>query len=87
MVVTSNGRLVGGINLIFSKGQKCQRYYMYIFLTKRLIDGEVGLDHEHGCTNDLVLLKDVASSSGQDTIDTTNGQFRTLEEKVMSILG
>ncbi len=37
-------------------------------LTDRLVDGQVGPDHKHGCADDLILLKDMASASGQDTI-------------------
>ena len=50
-------------------------------LTEGLIDGEVGLDDEHGCAHDLALLKNVSSSPVQDTIDTTYGHLRALGEE------
>lgn len=46
--------------------------------TKRLIDGQVSLNHKHGRSHDLGLLKHQASLPVQDTIDTTNNSFRTL---------
>jgi hypothetical protein len=41
--------------------------------TERLVDGEVSLDVEQGSTGTLLLGKDVTSSAGKDTIDTTHG--------------
>ena len=46
-----------------------------------LVDGEVGLDDEHGSAHDLRLLKDVATTTGKDAIDTTNSLLRTLREE------
>ncbi len=39
---------------------------------ERLVDGQVGLDHEHGRSDDLGLLDDHTSSSVQDTVDATD---------------
>ena len=48
---------------------------------KGLVDGEVGLDNKHGSANNLGLLKDVTSTTGEDTIDTTNSLLWTLWEE------
>lgn len=48
---------------------------------ERLVDGQVGLDHEHGCASDLVLLKHNTTTPVKDTVNTTDGDFRTLELK------
>lgn len=47
--------------------------------TERLIDGEVSLDVEQRSTRALLLREDVASSSCQDTVDTTHSLFRHLD--------
>jgi len=46
---------------------------------KRLVDGQVRLDHKHGCAGDLVLLKHNTTTPVQDTVDTTNRNFGALE--------
>jgi hypothetical protein len=38
-----------------------------------LQDGEVGLDVEEGSTRALLLVEDVTTSAGKDTVDTTHG--------------
>ena len=45
---------------------------------KRLVDREVGLNNKHGRPDNLGLLKHVATTTGEDTIDTTNSLFRAL---------
>ena len=49
--------------------------------TEGLVDREVSLDDEHGCSHHLRLLKDMATPPVQDTIDTTYCHFRTLGGK------
>jgi len=47
--------------------------------TERLVDGEVSLDVEERSTDTLVLLEDVTSPSGKDTVDTTHGLLGNLD--------
>jgi hypothetical protein len=46
--------------------------------TERLHDGKVSLDGEQRSTRTLLLVEDVTSTAGQDTIDTTHGLLRHL---------
>merc|ERR1712142_392650 len=43
-----------------------------------LVDRQVGLDHEHRCARGLSLLEHVSSPPIQDTVDSSNGVFGTL---------
>lgn len=47
--------------------------------TEGLVDGKVSLDVEERSTNTLVLLEDVTSPSGKDTVDTTHGLLGNLD--------
>jgi hypothetical protein len=47
--------------------------------TERLVDGQVSLDVEEGSTDTLVLLEDVTSPAGKDTVDTTHGLLGNLD--------
>ena len=44
-----------------------------------LVDGQVGLDHKHGGSGGLGLLKHVSSPSVQHSVDTSNCVLRTLD--------
>lgn len=46
--------------------------------TEGLQDGQVGLDVEERSSGTLLLVEDVTTSAGQDTIDTTHGSLRDL---------
>ena len=46
---------------------------------KGLVDGQVGLDHEHGGTGSLCLLEHVPSPPVQHPIDSTNCILRALQ--------
>ena len=46
-----------------------------------LVDGQVGLDNEHGGSWGLGLLEHMASPSVQHTVDSSNSVFRTLKRK------
>lgn len=46
---------------------------------ERLQNGEVGLDVEQGSTGALLLVEDVTTSSGKDTVDTTHGLLGDLD--------
>jgi hypothetical protein len=46
--------------------------------TERLHDGKVGLDGEERCSRTLLLVEDVTTSSGQDTVHTTHGTLGNL---------
>ena len=50
-----------------------------------LVDGQVGLDVEHGGAHHLGLLKDVATTTVQHTVDTADGVLGTLEGKKISV--
>ncbi|KNC26657.1 hypothetical protein FF38_01376 [Lucilia cuprina] len=43
------------------------------------VDRQVGLDDEHGCADDLGFFEDMTTTSVQYTIDTTDGNFGTLD--------
>jgi hypothetical protein len=43
-----------------------------------LHDWEVGLDGEERCAGALLLSKDVTTTAGKDTVDTTHGGLRNL---------
>lgn len=45
---------------------------------ERLQDGQVGLDVEQRSTRTLLLVEDVTTTAGQDTVDTTHGLLRDL---------
>jgi hypothetical protein len=47
--------------------------------TEGLVDGQVSLDVEEGSTDTLVLLEDVTSPAGKDTVDTTHGLLGHLD--------
>lgn len=47
--------------------------------TERLVDGKVCLDVEQRSTDTLVLLENVTSSSGEDTVNTTHGLLGNLD--------
>jgi hypothetical protein len=47
--------------------------------TEGLVDGKVSLDVEERSTNTLVLLEDVTSPSGKDTVDTTHSLLGNLD--------
>lgn len=47
--------------------------------TERLVDGQVGLDDEHGRTGDLGFLEDVSTTTIEHTVDTTDGDFGALD--------
>jgi hypothetical protein len=47
--------------------------------TKRLVDRQVGLDDEHGCTGNLTLLKYVTTFSVQHSVDTSHSVLRALK--------
>ena len=44
-----------------------------------LHDGEVGLDGEEGCSGTLLLAEDVATSAGEDTVDTAHSGLGDLD--------
>ena len=46
---------------------------------ERLHDGQVGLDGEERSTGALLLIEDVTSPAGQDTVDTTHGGLVDLD--------
>ena len=46
-----------------------------------LVDGQVGLDDEHGGAGGLRLLEHVASPSVEHTVDTSHSVLRTLGGK------
>ena len=46
---------------------------------KGLVDGQVGLDHEHGGAGSLSLLEDVSSSPVEHPVDSTNCILRALQ--------
>lgn len=48
--------------------------------TEGLVHRKVGLDNEHGGPHDLHLLKDVAPTPVEDTVDPTNSNLWTLRE-------
>ena len=50
-------------------------------LTEGLVDGQVGLDDEHGSSGGLGLLEDVATATVEDTIDASDSVLGTLKEK------
>ena len=50
-----------------------------------LVDGEVGLDHEHGGAGSLCLLKHVPSPPVQHPVDSTNSILRALKTKQLII--
>lgn len=45
---------------------------------ERLQDGQIGLDVEEGSTGSLLLVEDVTTTAGKDTIDTTHGLLGNL---------
>lgn len=45
---------------------------------ERLQDGQIGLDVEEGSTGALLLVEDVTTTAGKDTIDTTHGLLGNL---------
>ena len=49
--------------------------------TEGLVDGQVGLDDEHGSSGGLGLLEDVATATVEDTIDASDSVLGTLKEK------
>lgn len=48
-------------------------------LTERLVYRQVSLDHKHGCSRDLGLVKHMPTFPVQHTIDATNHLLRALE--------
>lgn len=55
--------------------------------TERLVDGQVSLDVEQRSTDTLVLLEDVTSPAGKDTVDTTHSLLGNLDlDKVDGLL-
>ena len=48
-------------------------------LTEGLVDGQVGLDDEHGSSGCLGLLEDVTTTSVQDSVDSTDCVLRALK--------
>jgi hypothetical protein len=46
--------------------------------TERLVHGQVGFDDEHRSAGDLLFFEHVTTPSVQDAVDTTDGDFRTL---------
>merc|ERR1712038_335445 len=46
---------------------------------ERLVDGQIGLHHEHGGAGGLGLLEHVASPSVEHTVDTSHSVLRTLD--------
>ena len=48
-----------------------------------LVDRQVGLDDEHGCSWGLSFLKHVSSPSVQDSVDTSNSVLRALKVKMV----
>ena len=55
--------------------------YKEIVFTEGLVDGQVGLDDEHGSSGGLRLLEDVATPTIEDTVDTADSVFRTLKRR------
>ena len=47
-------------------------------LTKRLVRGQVSLDDEHGCPDNQLLLKAVASPPVKAAVNLSNGHLRAL---------
>lgn len=45
---------------------------------ERLVDGQVCLDDEHRCSSDLRFFENVSTTTIQHTIDTSDGNFWTL---------
>ena len=58
-----------------------RRKWTALILTKGLVDREVCLHDEHWRADNLHLLKHVASTSIQDTIDATDCNFGALRER------
>ena len=50
-----------------------------------LVDGQVGLDHEHGGAGSLCLLKHVPSPPVQHPVESTNTILRALQRKQLII--
>ena len=46
---------------------------------ERLVDGQVSLNDEHGCADNLRLLNDNTTASVQHTVDTTDGRLWALK--------
>ena len=46
-----------------------------------LVDGQVGLDVEHGGADDLLLLEDVAATPVQHAVDAAHGVLGTLKTR------
>lgn len=51
--------------------------------TKRFIYRQIGLNNEHRCTSHLHFFKYVTTSSVQHTVDTSDGDFRALEQNLV----
>ena len=54
---------------------------MKLLLTEGLVDGQVGLNDEHGSSGGLRLLEDVATPTIEDTVNTADSVFRTLKRR------
>lgn len=52
--------------------------------TKRFIYRQISFNHEHRSTSNLLFFKHVTTSSVQDTVDTTNSNFRALRENFIN---
>ena len=52
---------------------------------ERLVDGQVGLHHEHGSAGGLSLLEHMTSPSVEHTVDTSHSVLWALREKYVSI--
>jgi hypothetical protein len=44
-----------------------------------LVDGQEGFDDEHWCSGDLSFFEDMTATTIEDTVDTSDGDFGTLD--------
>jgi hypothetical protein len=47
--------------------------------TKGLVDGQESFDNEHGCSGNLSFFEDMSTTTIEDTVDSTNSDFGTLD--------
>lgn len=46
---------------------------------ERLVDGQVSFNNEHGCSGDLRFFEDMTTTTIEDTVDTSDGDFWALD--------